>query len=108
VTSMGSLVTSQLGREIVADVLDAAAAVLRQQRQMGQQAQDAGRAMLDTGSRSASTAVLVGTEVASGTVCASTEIAAAAANLAQTAAGAMAAAATNAVLNMIPGATTAS
>jgi hypothetical protein len=48
----------------------------------------------------------VGTEVAAGAVDAGTEISVAAAEMAQTAAGALAAIATNAMLNMLPGAST--
>src|SRR5215212_2746964 len=51
--SVGSLINSQLGREILADVLNAAAGVLRQNRQMGQQAQEAGRAVIDRGTDAA-------------------------------------------------------
>ena len=104
--SVGTLLTSDLSREILAEVLNAAAGVLRQNRRAGQQVQDTGRAMLDRSTESASTAVQVGTEVAAGAVDAGTEISVAAAEMAQTAAGALAAMATNAMLNMLPGAST--
>jgi hypothetical protein len=104
--SVGTLLTSDLSREILAEVLNAAAGVLRQNRRAGQQVQDTGRAMLDRSTESASTAVRVGTEVAAGAVDAGTEISVAAAEMAQTAAGALAAMATNAMLNMLPGAST--
>ena len=102
--SVGTLLTSDLSREILAEVLNAAAGVLRQNRRVGQRVQDTGRAMLDRSTESASTAVQVGTEVAAGAVDAGTEISVAAAEMAQTAAGALAAMATNAMLNMLPGA----
>ena len=102
--SVESLLTSELGREILADVLNATAGVLRQNREMGRQAEVAGRAMIDRGTDLASTAVNVGTEVASGAVDTSADITAAAVDIAQTAAGTLAAVATNAVLNMLPGA----
>jgi hypothetical protein len=102
--SAGMLLTSDLSREILAEVLNAAAAVLRQDRQAGQQVQDTGRAMPDRSTETASTAVQVGTEVAAGAVEAGTEISVAAAEMAQTAAGALAAMATNAMFNMLPGA----
>jgi hypothetical protein len=104
--SVGTLLTSDLSREILAEVLNAAAGVLRQNRRAGQQVQDTGRAMLDRSTETASTAVQVGTEVAAGAVDAGTEISVAAAEMAQTAAGALAAMATNAMLNMLPGAST--
>jgi hypothetical protein len=104
--SVGTLLTSDLSREILAEVLNAAAGVLRQNRRASQQVQDTGRAMLDRSTESASTAVQVGTEVAAGAVDAGTEISVAAAEMAQTAAGALAAMATNAMLNMLPGAST--
>ena len=104
--SVGSLVTSQLGREILADVLNAAADVLRQNRAMSQQAQVAGRAVVDRGTDLASTAAQVGTEAASGAVDTGAQITAAAVDIAQTAAGALATVATSAVLNMLPGGST--
>jgi hypothetical protein len=85
VAGISSLMTSQLGREILADVLDAAAGVLRQNRQIGQEVEVAGRAMIDTGADAASTAVQIGTEVASGAAQAGGEIAAAATEIAQAA-----------------------
>lgn len=100
--SVGSLVTSQLGREILADVLNAAADVLRQHRAAGQQAQEV-RAIVGRGPDLASTAVQVGTEAASGAVDAGAEITAAAVDIAQTAAGTLATVARSAVLNMLPG-----
>jgi hypothetical protein len=106
-SSMSTLLSSDLSREVVAEVLDAAAGVLRQNREVGRQVQATGQTMLERSTGSASNAVRVGTEVASGAVDAGTEIAAAAAHMAQTAAGALAAMATNAMLNMMPGASTA-
>ena len=103
---MGSLVTSELGREILADMLNAAAGVLRQHRGTGQQAQEAGRAMVDRGTDLATMAVQVGTVVTSGAVDTGAEITAAAVDMAQTAAETLATVATSAVLNMLPGAGT--
>ena len=98
---VGALLGTQFGREILAEVLNAAAGVLRRSRE---QVQEAGQAMLGRSTDLASTAVNVGTEVASGAVEAGAEITAAAVDIAQTAAGTLAAVSTNAVLNMIPGA----
>ena len=103
---VGSLLTSEVGREILADMLNAAAGVLRQNRGTGQQAQEAGRAMVDRGTDLASTAVQVGTEAASGAVEAGAEITAAAVDIAQTAAETLATVATGAVLNLLPGGST--
>jgi hypothetical protein len=103
---VGSLLTSEPGREILADMLNAAAGVLRQNRGVGQQAQEAGRGMVDRGTDLASTAVQVGTEAASGAVDTGAEITAAAVDMAQTAAGTLASVATSAMLNMLPGAGT--
>jgi hypothetical protein len=102
---VGSLLTSQLSREILADVLNAAANVLRQNRMMSQPAPEVGRAV-DRGTELASTAVQVGTEAASGAVDTGVEITAAAVDIAQRAAGTLATIATNAALNMLPGAGT--
>jgi hypothetical protein len=101
---VGSLLTSQLGREILADVLNAAAGVLRQTREINEQGQETGQAMIARGTDLASTAVEVGTKAASGAVDTGAEITAAAVDIAQTAAGTLATVATNAVLNMLPGA----
>ena len=106
-SSMSTLLSSDLSREIVSEMLEAAAGVLRQNREVGRQVQATGQTMLERSTGSAANAVQVGTEVASGAVDAGTEIAAAAANMAQTAAGALAAMATNAILNMMPGASAA-
>ena len=103
---MGSLLTSELGREIMADMLNAAAGVLRQNRGPGQQAQEARRAIVEGGTDVATTAMQVGTEAASGAVDTGAEITAAAVDMAQTAAGALATVATSAVLNMLPGGST--
>jgi hypothetical protein len=100
---VGSLLTSELGREILADMLNAAAGALRQHRGTGQQAQEAGQGMVDRGTDVATTAVQVGSEAASGAVDTGAEITAAAVDMAQTAAGALATVATSAVLNMLPG-----
>jgi hypothetical protein len=103
---VGSLLTSELGREILADMLNAAAGVLRQNRGTGQQAHEAGRAMVEGGTDVATTAMQVGTEAASGAVDTGAEITAAAVDMAQTAAETLATVATSAVLNMLPGAGT--
>src|SRR5215211_4346305 len=55
--SVGTLLTSDLSREILAEVLNAAAGVLRQNRQVGQQVQNVGQAMLGSSAESASSAV---------------------------------------------------
>jgi hypothetical protein len=104
---VSSLLTSELGREILADMLNAAAGILRQHRGTDQQAQEAGQGMADRGTDLASTAVQVGTEAASGAVDAGAEITAAAVDIAQTAAGTLATVATGAVLNMLPSGSTA-
>ncbi|HEX2136262.1 MAG TPA: hypothetical protein VHG30_10210 [Microvirga sp.] len=98
---VGALLGTQYGREVLAEVLNAAAAVLRRSRE---QVQEAGQAMLDRSTDLASSAVNVGTEVASGAVEAGAEITAAAVDMAQTAAGTLANVSTAAVLNMLPGA----
>ena len=101
---LGPILSSQLGREILADVLNAAAAVLRQNRQIGRQVQEAGQTMIDRGTDLASTALNVGSEVAAGAVDTGVEITAAAVEMAQAAAGTLAAASTNAMRNVLPGA----
>lgn len=103
---MGSLLTSELGRAILADVLNATADALRQNRDMSRQTQEAGQAMIVRGTDLASTAMQVSTQTASGAVDTSAEITAAAVDVTQTAAGTLASVATNAVLNMLPGADT--
>ena len=102
--SVGTLISSQLGRDILADVLTAAARVLRENREVAYEAQQAGRAMIDRGADVASTTAQVGTEVAAGAVNAGAQVTSAAVDVAQAAAGSLAEMATNAVLNMIPGA----
>jgi len=84
--------------------LNAAAGVLRQTREINEQGQETGQAMIARGTDLASTAVEVGTKAASGAVDTGAEITAAAVDIAQTAAGTLATVATNAVLNMLPGA----
>jgi hypothetical protein len=101
-----SLLSSELGREILADMLNAAAGVLRQHRGTGQQTQEAGQAIVDRGTALATTAVQVGREAASGAVDAGVEITAAAVDIVQTAAGTLSTVTTGAVLNMLPGAST--
>jgi hypothetical protein len=103
---VGSLLTSELGREIMAAMLNAAAGVLRQHRGTGQQAREAGQGTADRGTDLATTAVQVGTKAASGAVDTGAEITAVAVDMAQTAAGALATVATSAMLNMLPGAGT--
>lgn len=98
--SVGSLLTSPLGREILADVLDAASAVLRRDRG-GQQVTGAVNAIADTGSDIVSTAADVSTDVASGAMDAGITIASAMADMAETAAGSLAAMATGAVLDTV-------
>jgi hypothetical protein len=87
--AMSTLVGTALGREIIAEVLEAAAATLRRRGGMAQVAEDA----REQASETAATAVDVATEVASGTV-----------GLAQTAAGVLAGVATDAARSMLPGA----
>jgi hypothetical protein len=100
--SIGSLLNSPLGREILADVLDAASAVLRRDRS-GQQVAGAVNAVADAGADAASTAMEVSTDVASGAMDAGAKIASAVSDIAETAAGSLAAIATGAVLDMLPG-----
>jgi hypothetical protein len=102
-TGLGSLLISQPGREILAEVLNAAAGVLRQSRETGQQVQQPGQAMIDRSTDLASTAVQVSSEVASGAVDTGIEITAAAVDMVQTAAGTLATVSTNAVLDVLPG-----
>ncbi len=102
-SSLGSLLSSQLGREILADVLDAASAVLRRDRG-GQQIAGAVNAVAGAGADVASTAVEVGTDVVSGAVDASATIASAVADMAETAAGTLASLATGTVLDRVSGA----
>ncbi len=101
-SSVGSLLNSQLGREILADVLDAASAVLRRDRR-GQQVERTVNAVADAGSDIASTAVDVSTDIASGAVEAGATIASAVTDMAETAAGTLASMATGAVLDMVGG-----
>jgi hypothetical protein len=98
--NVGSLVVSEVGRQILAEMLDAAARALRENRAVAREVQAAGEAIIDRGAETASTVVQVGAEVASGTVEAGTEVASAAATMARTAAEALATVATNAALNM--------
>jgi hypothetical protein len=103
--NVGSLVVSEVGRQILAEMLDAAASALRQNRAVGREVQKAGQAMIDRGAETASTAVQVGGEIAAGAVEAGSEVAGAATTMARTAAEALAAVATSAALNMFPGGT---
>ena len=101
-SSVGSLLNSQLGREILADVLDAASAVLRRDR-TGQQVERTMNTVADAGSDIASTAVDVSTDIASGAVETGATIASAVTDMAETAAGTLAAMATGAALDMVSG-----
>ena len=83
---MGSLLTSEPGREILTDMVHAAAGLHGQFRRTGQEAQEVSRAMVHRGTDVASTAVQVGTEAASGAVDTDAEITAAAIDVAQMAA----------------------
>jgi hypothetical protein len=93
--------TSPVGREILAEVLDAAAAVLRRNR-TGEEIMGAVSAAAERTGNAASTAMEVGSEVAAGAADAGQQIAAAAVDMAETAAGALATMATEAVLGMLP------
>jgi hypothetical protein len=99
---MGALLTSQVGRQVLAEVLEAASAVLRRVRDTGQQVTGAGKAAMDTGSDTASKAVDVSTEALSGAIETSGEIASAAAGMVQAAAGSLATIASSAVDNLMP------
>jgi hypothetical protein len=101
-SSIGTLLNSQLGREILADALDAASAVLRRDRS-GQQVTSAVNAVADAGGNVASTAVDVSTDVASSALDAGAKMASAVSDIAETAVGSLAAIATGAVLDMQPG-----
>jgi hypothetical protein len=99
---VSALLASQPGRDILAEVLESAAAVLRKDR-TGQQVAGGVNALSETGTNVVSTAVDVGTDVASGAADAGAEITSAVVDMAETAAGALATMATGAVLNMLPG-----
>jgi hypothetical protein len=86
--AMTTLVGTTLGREIIAEVLEAAAAALRRRGSVAQVAERAG----EQASETAATAVDVAGEVASGTV-----------GLAQTAAGVLAEVAADTARSMMPG-----
>jgi len=87
--AMSTLVGTALGREIIAEILEAAAATLRRRGGMARAAESAG----EQASEAAATAGDVAAEVASGTV-----------GLAQTAAGVLAEVATDAARSMLPAA----
>jgi hypothetical protein len=82
--------TSQAGREVLAEVLEAAAGVLKRARDTGNQIADAGSAAMDTGSNVVSRAVGMTTDAAAGAIETSGEIAAAATEMVQTAVGTLA------------------
>ena len=86
---LNTLVTSSLGREILADVLIAAAAALKKDRPIVQRAFEEG---VQKAAQAGATAVGAGTDVASAT-----------ATLAQSAAGALAEIVTDAARDMLPG-----
>jgi hypothetical protein len=94
--SVGSLLGTQLGREILADVLDAAAGVLRRNRELAQSVADSGEAALESGREMATAAFTASTNVAG-------DVASAARDMAQTAAGALADLTTEAMRTMVPG-----
>jgi hypothetical protein len=96
-SSVGALLTSQLGREILADVLDSAAGVLRRNRDVAQQVAASGEAALDSGRDMATAAFDASTNVAG-------EVASATRGIAQTAAGALAELASDAMNAMTSGA----
>ncbi len=101
-SSIGSLGGSDLGREILADVLEAATAVLRKSRQAGEDAASTMRATADAGVEYATDAVEAGADVASGAMDAGERITGAAVDMAEAAAGALATMATGAMLNLLP------
>jgi hypothetical protein len=78
--AFGTLITSPLGREILADVLEAAAAVLRKQREVAKQVADAGEAAVKT----------------------TGEVASLSRDMAQATAGALADATTDALRSLLP------
>jgi hypothetical protein len=94
--SVGSLLGTQLGREILADVLDAAAGVLRRNRELAQSVAATGEAALESGREMATAAFTTSTNVAG-------DVASAARDMAQTAAGALADLTTEAMRTMVPG-----
>ena len=96
------MLNSSLGREILADVLDAASEVLRRDRG-GRQVAQAVNTAAEAGADAAATAGDVGTEVASGAMDAGARITSSMADMAETAVGSLAAMATGAVLDMLPG-----
>jgi hypothetical protein len=100
--SVGSLLTSQVGREVLAEVLEAAVSVLRRVRDTGQQIANTGGAAVDAGSSTVSSAVDVTTDVASGAIETGTEIASATADMMQTAVGTLANIATSGVRSLLP------
>jgi hypothetical protein len=94
-SSVGSLLTSQPGREILADVLDAAAGVLRRNREVAQQVVASGEAAVESGRELATAAFRAGTTAAD-------EVAAATRGVAETAAGALAELAGEALRTLMP------
>ncbi len=100
--SIGSLSSTEVGRTVLAEVLEAAAAVLRRARGGAQTVGAAATNMAETRADLASPAVDVATDVASGAVEASTGIATAAADMAQTAVGTLTTMATDTVTSLLP------
>jgi hypothetical protein len=94
--SVGSLLGTQLGREILADVLDAAAGVLRRNRELAQSVAATGEAALESGREMTNAAFTASTNVAG-------DVASAARDMAQTAAGALAGLTSEAMRTMVPG-----
>jgi len=75
VHSIGSLLDSQAGRAILADVLDAAAGALRRNSEAAQQMIASGEAAIDSGRELAGSAVRAGTTAAEGAASAARELA---------------------------------
>ena len=94
-SSVGSLMTSQVGREILADVLDAAAGVLRRNREITEQVVASGGAALESGRELATAAFRAGTSAAD-------DVASATRGMAESAAGTLAELAGEAVRTMMP------
>ncbi len=101
-SSVGSLSSTEVGRTILVEVLEAAAAVLRRARGAGQTVGAAATDIAETGADLASTAVDVAADVASGAAEASTDIATAAADMEQTAVGTLTTMATDTVTSLLP------
>lgn len=99
--SIGSLLSSQPGREILADVLDAAAGVLRRNREITQQVVASGEAALESGRDLATAAFRASTSAAD-------EMTSAARGMAETAAERLAELAGDTVRTILPQSSSAS